>query len=125
MGLLITLRNVTSFLISSMVLGLLDQVQTFSQLYLIELPWLLIGLGLLKLLHLIYSRLLTGRVMLVFFTEANLIAFQVGCLALFCLFSDVFGWFWIRSLRKSIQSRLKLMTFLMTLSVILLSMLIF
>ena len=37
------------FLISSMVLGLLDQLQIFSQLYLIELLGLLTGLGLLKL----------------------------------------------------------------------------
>ena len=37
------------FLISSMVLGLLDQLQIFSQLYLIELLGLLIGLGLLEL----------------------------------------------------------------------------
>ena len=33
------------FLISSMVLGLLDQLQIFSQLYLIELLGLLTGLG--------------------------------------------------------------------------------
>ena len=37
------------FLISSMVLGLLDQLQIFSQLYLIELLELLTGLGLLEL----------------------------------------------------------------------------
>ena len=37
------------FLIYSMVLDLLDQLQIFSQLYLIELPGLLTGLGLLKL----------------------------------------------------------------------------
>ena len=37
-----------------MVLGLLDQLLIFSQLYLIEL------LGLLELSHLIYPRLLTG-----------------------------------------------------------------
>ena len=36
-GLLITKRNVVFFLISSMVLGLLDHLQVFSQLYLIEL----------------------------------------------------------------------------------------
>ena len=38
----------TFFLISSMVLGLLDQLHIFSQLYLIELLGLLIGLGLLE-----------------------------------------------------------------------------
>ena len=43
-----------------MVLGLLDQLQIFSQLYLIELLGLLTGLGLLELWHLIYPRLLTG-----------------------------------------------------------------
>ena len=37
------------FLISSMVLGLLDQLQIFLQLYLIEYLGLLTGLGLLKL----------------------------------------------------------------------------
>ena len=37
------------FLISSMVLGLLDQLQIFLQLYLIELLGLLKGLGLPKL----------------------------------------------------------------------------
>ena len=37
------------FLISSMVLGILDQLQIFLQLYLIELLGLLTGLGLLKL----------------------------------------------------------------------------
>ena len=56
------------FLISSMVLGLLDQ-QIFSQLCLIELLWLLTGLGLLELWRLIYPRLLTGFGMLVFFTN--------------------------------------------------------
>ena len=45
------------FLISSMILGCLDQLQIFCQLYLIELLGLLTGLGLLK--HLIYPRLLT------------------------------------------------------------------
>ena len=37
------------FLISSMVLGLLDQLQIFSQLYMIELLGLLTGPGLLEL----------------------------------------------------------------------------
>ena len=41
------------FWISSMVLGLLDQLQIFGQLYLIQLLLLLTGLGLLE--HLIYS----------------------------------------------------------------------
>ena len=38
------------FLISSMVIGLLDQLQIFSQLYLIELLGLLTSLGLLDTL---------------------------------------------------------------------------
>ena len=49
------------FLISSVVLGLLDQLLIFSQLYVIEL------LGLLK--GLISPRLLTGFGMLAFFTN--------------------------------------------------------
>ena len=50
-----------------MVLGLHDQLLIFSQLYLIELPGFLTGLGLLELWHSIYPRLLTGFGMLVFF----------------------------------------------------------
>ena len=64
-------------LISSMVLGLLDQLQIFSQLYLIELLGLLTGLGLLELWHLIYPRLLAGFGMLVFFTNISLMEFPV------------------------------------------------
>ena len=55
-----------------MVLGLLDQLLIFSQLYLIELLGLLTGLGLLELWHLIYPRLLTEFGMLVFFTNVSL-----------------------------------------------------
>ena len=55
------------FLISSLVLGLLSQLEIFSQLYLIELLGLLIGMGLLELWNLIYLGLLTGFGMLVFF----------------------------------------------------------
>ena len=94
----------TFFLNSSMVLGLLDQLQIFSQLYLIELLGLLTGLGLLKLWYLIYPRLLTGFGMLVFFTNLSLMEFQVRYLALFLLFSviDGFEWFWMGSLQKNI-----------------------
>ena len=49
MELLIIYRNVVFFLISSLVLGLLDQLQIFLQLYLIEYLMILTGLGLLKL----------------------------------------------------------------------------
>ena len=123
-----------------MVLGLLDQLQIFSQLYLIELLGLLTGLGLLELWHVIYPRLLTGFGMLVYFTNLSLMEFQVRYLALFLLFSvtDGFQWFWMKSLHKNIRLMLelckapflvlhfscyKLTTFLTMLSVILLSML--
>ena len=105
-----------------MVLGLLDQLQIFSQLYLIKLLRFLTGLGLLELWHL--SRM----------------EFQVRYLTLFLLFSVIDGFvcFWIESLHKNIQLMLEflkgpllvlhfscciLMTFLMMLSVMLLSML--
>ena len=128
------------FLISSMVLCLLNQLQIFPQLYLIELLGVLTGLGLLEPWHLIYPRLLTGCGMLVFFTNVSLMEFQVRYLALFLLFSviDDFEWFWMESLHKNIQLMLEflkapflvphfscytLMTFLMMLSKILLFML--
>ena len=97
------------FLISSMVLGLLNQLQIFSQLYLIELPGLLIDLGLLELWYLVYPRLLTGFGMLVYFTNLSLMEFQVRYLALFLLFSviDNFKWFWMGNLHKNIQLMLE------------------
>ena len=120
-----------------MILGLLDQLQIFWQLYLIGLLGLLTGLGLLKLWHLIYSRLLTGFDMLVLFTKLSLIEFQFRYLVLYLLFliKDVFRWFCMGSLHKNTQLMLEffkapflvlhfsyytLMTFLMMLSVILL-----
>ena len=69
------------FEISSMVLGLLDQLQIFSQMYLIELLGLLTGLELLELWHLIYPWLLTRFVLLIFFTNLSLMEFQVRYLA--------------------------------------------
>ena len=128
------------FLISSMILSFLDQLQIFSQLYLIELLELLTGLGLLELWHLIYPRLLTEFGMLVYFTNLSLMEFQVRYLALFLLFLviDSFEWFWMGSLHKNIQLMLEflkgqflvlhfscciLMILLIMLSVILLSML--
>ena len=100
-----------SFFISSMVLGLLNQLLIFSQLYLIELLGLLTGLGLLELWHLIYPRLLTGFGMLVFFTNLSLMELQVRYLALSVLFSviDDCEWFWMESLHKNIQSMRKLL----------------
>ena len=99
---LITLRNVVFFLISNIVVDLLDQQQIFSQMYLIESPGLLAGLGLLELWHLIYPR---HWHWLVFFTNLGLMEFQVRYLALFLLFSvkDGFEWFWMGSLHKNIQ----------------------
>ena len=103
-GLLITLRNVAFFLISSLDLGLLDQLQIFSQLYLIELLGLLTGLGLLELWCLIYQRILKGFRMSAFFTNLSLMEFEVRFLVLFLLFLviDGFEWFWMESLHKNI-----------------------
>ena len=93
------------FLISSMVLGFLDQLQIFSQSYLIELIGFLTDLGLLKLYHVIYQRLLTGFDMQVFFTNFSLMQFQVRYLALSLPFSviDGFNLFWTESLNKNIH----------------------
>ena len=90
--------------------------------------------------HLIYSRLLTGFGMLVFFTNLSLMEFQVRYLALFFPFLviDSFKWFWMGSFQKNTQlilellkgpflvlhfSYYRLITYLM-LSVILLSILV-
>ena len=90
-----------------MVLGLLNQLQIFSQLYLIELLGLLTGLGLLKLWHLIYPRpkafdrvwhagLLHKRK---YYGISDL------NLALLLLFSviDGFEWFRMEGLHKNVQ----------------------
>ena len=78
--------------------------------------------------------------MLVFFTNLSLMEFWIKYLALVCPFSAkyIFEWFWVRNLHKNIQLMLEFlrayflvehfscytsMTFLMMLSVILLSML--
>ena len=71
------------FLISSMVLGLLDQLQIFLQLYLVELLVLLTGLGLCELYHLIYPRSLTGFGMLDVFTNLSLTEVQFRYSAFF------------------------------------------
>ena len=115
-------------------------MQIFWQLYLIKLIVFLTGLGLLELWHLIFTRLLTGFGLLVFFTNLRFMEFQVRYLALFPLFSiiDGFEWFWMAIFHKNIQLMLEflkgpflvlhffyytLMTFLMMLSVISLPML--
>ena len=74
-----------------MVLGLVDELQIFSQSYLIELLGLLTGLELLELWHLIYPRLLTGFGMLVYFTNLSLMEFQVRYVDSFLLFSVIDG----------------------------------
>ena len=88
----------------------------------------------------IHLRLLTGFSMLVFFTSFSCKEIQVRYLALFLLFSVIYGcyWFWMGRLHKNIQLMLEflrapflvlhfsyytLLTFLMMLSVILLSIL--
>ena len=88
-----------------MILGLVDQLQIFWQLFLIELLGVLTGLRLLKLQHFIYPRLLTEFGMLVFFTYWSLMEFQVRYLALFLLSSVIgsFGWFFMGNLYKNIQ----------------------
>ena len=97
------------FLISSVVLGLLNQLQIFSQFCLIELLALLTRLGLLELWHLIYPRLFTGFGMLVFFTNLSPMKFQIRYLVLFLLSSiiDGFELFWMASLHKYIQLMLE------------------
>ena len=64
--------------------------------------------------------LLTGFVMLIFFTKLGLMEFQVRYLALFLLFSVIGSceWLWMGSIHKNIE----LITVLMMLSLILLSM---
>ena len=108
------------FLISDIVVGLLDQLQIFWQLYLIELLGLLTGFG-----------------MLVCFINLSLMEFQDRHLALFLHFSIVngFEWLWMGCLHKNIQLMLEflkapflalhffwytLVTFIMMLSEILL-----
>ena len=67
------LQKCDFFLISSIVSSYLDQLQIFSQSYLIKLLGFLTDLGLLKLWDLIYPRLLTGFGMLGYFTNLSLI----------------------------------------------------
>ena len=87
-----------------MVLGLLGQLQIFSQLYLIGLLGLSTSLGLFEPWHMIYPRLLKGFGILVFYTNLSLMEFQVRYLALFLLLSviDSFEWFWMECLHKNI-----------------------
>ena len=95
------------FLIFSVVVCLLDQLQILWQLYLIEMLGPLKGLGLLK--HLIYPRLSAEFGMLVFFTNWSFMEFPVRYFALFLLFSVIegFGWFWMGGLHKNKQLMLE------------------
>ena len=139
-SLLGTWRNLALFLITTMVLAFLHQLQIFQQFCLIELLELSTGLGLLELQHLIYPRLLTEFGMLVVFTNLGLMEFQIRYLVFFLLFSviSICEWFQMGSLHKDIQLMLEfpkgpflvlhfsdytLMTLLIMLSVILLFML--
>ena len=82
--LLIILTNMASFLISSIVSGLFDQMQTFRLSYLIEFPGRLVGLRPFKLCcHLIYLRLSAECG---FFINRNTIEFQVGYLVIILSF---------------------------------------
>ena len=128
------------FLVSSMALGLLNQLLIFSCTIVPgRIARAFNRSGATQALALDISKALTGFGMLVFFTKLNLMEFQVRYVALFFLFSVIhsFGWFWMGSFHKNIHLMLEflkvpflvlhfsyytLMTFLM-LSVILLSML--
>ena len=83
---------------SRKVLGLIDQLQTFWQLH-VNMSWAT------RAMTLIYLRLLTGFDMLVFFTNLNLMQFQVGYFAILHFFSiiDCFGWFWMQPLNFTLK----------------------
>ena len=87
-----------------MVLGLLNKLQIFWQLYLIEARAVNKSEP-----HLIYPRLTTGFCMLVFFTSLSLTEFRVRYLALFHLSTiiDLLEWFWTEIYHKSIPSMLE------------------
>ena len=97
------------FFISIMAIGLLHQLQIFRQLYLVDLLWLLTGLGLLKLQHLIYP--LLTRVWhagllhkLMFYVILGQI---FGLISPYFSVIDNFKWFWIGSLQKNIRLKLE------------------
>ena len=125
----VSLRNVVFFL---------NQLQIFLQLYLIELLGLLTGLGPARAVALDIPKAEFG--MLIFFLNLRFMEFQIRYLVFFILFPVIggFGYFWMAIAHKKIQLMLgflkalflvlnfsyyTLMTFLMMLSVILLSML--
>ena len=68
---------------------------------------LITGLGLFELYHNITKPFELG--ILVFFTNLDLMKYQVKYLVLFLLFSVIghFGWFWMESLHKNIQLTLE------------------
>ena len=73
------------FLISSLVIGLLDQLQIFLVVS-DRIVRAFNRFGATRDVALIYQMLLTGFGMLIFFTNLNLMEFQVRYLALFLLF---------------------------------------
>ena len=119
------------FLVSSMVSGLFDQLQIFQQLYLIKFLELFIDLGLFKSYHYIFTRFSIG--MLVFFT--NSISGWAFALIFSLQSQTALSCSWVKSLQEypvnagvTEDSLLilhfsynTLMTFLMMLSVILLT----
>ena len=117
-----------------MVLDLLDQLQIFWQLCLIELLGLASGQA-TRALALDIFKTFSKRWMLEFFPNLSLMKFQVRCLTLFRSFSVIAwgGCVWMGNLHKNIQLMLEflkgsslalpvsyytLMTFVMSLSVI-------
>ena len=101
------LENSGVFFWFLMFLHLLNQLQIFWQLGLLELLGLITGLGLFELCHDISNPFELG--MLVFFTNLGLMKYQVKYLVLFLLFSVIghFGWFWVGSLHKNTQLMLE------------------
>ena len=92
------------FFIYNVVSGLLDQLQIFWQMSLVELLGFLVNLGLLELWHLMYARLSTGCDILVFFTKSYEISLKLfGHIKYFLKNKWLLFSFWMGSLAKCIQ----------------------
>ena len=87
-----------------MVLGLLDQLQFFSQLYLMKLLGLLTGVGLLELWHLICQGFQQGFVCL---SSSKSYGISGQIFGLIFSVIDSFEWFWMKSLHKNIKFMLE------------------
>ena len=98
------LEKCFSFMISSTVSGLLNQMQILWKLHLIELLRDFNRFRATPAVALHISNAFEFSV-LVFITKLGLMKFLVSYLSLFCLFSviDNFEWIWIWSLLKNIQ----------------------